>query len=84
MLLKARYTPAPGRDVEYGQGAIERNDLRHREVAENVWLIEVEEGDPTTWERRLNEAAKHGRFTVECATADEEQAVREGRITLQR
>ena len=84
MLLKARYTPAPGSDVEFGQGAIERNDLRHREVQENVWLIAVEEGDAAEWQRRLNATSKHGRFTVECATPEEEQAVREGVITLQR
>jgi hypothetical protein len=84
MLLKARYTPAPGWDVEYGQGAIERNDLRHREVQTNVWLIAVEEGDSADWERRLNETAKHGSFAVECPSPDEEQAVRDGRIELQR
>ena len=84
LLLKARYTPAAGSDPEYGQGAIERNDLRHREVQENVWLIAVEDGDAAEWQRRLNETAKHGRFTVECATAEEEQALRDGLITLQR
>jgi hypothetical protein len=88
VLLKAHYTPVAGTDPEYGQGAIERNDLRHREIAHFVWLFEAEDddGDTAAWERRLNAAVdpKHGSFTVECATPDEDDGVRSGRITLQR
>jgi len=87
VLLKARYTAVKGTDPEYGQGAIERNDLPHREIEHFVWLILVEQpGDPAEWRKRLNDAVdpKHGSFTVERATAEEEEAVRSGRITMQR
>jgi len=86
VLLKAHYTSMPGADPEYGQGAIERNDLAHREIEHFVWLIQPESGDPDEWQRKLNAAVDptHGSFTVECATAEEEQAVRDGTITLQR
>jgi hypothetical protein len=87
MLLKARYTPVAGTDPEYGQGAIERNDLAHREIEPFVWLIQVEEpADPVTWRSNLNAAVgpEHGSFSVACATAEEESAVASGAITLQR
>ena len=86
ILLKARYTSIPGADPEYGQGAIERNDLAHREVEHFVWLIDTDDGDTDAWQRKLNAAVdpKHGSFTVECATPEEEQGVRDGTITLQR
>ena len=86
VLLKARYTSMPDANPEYGQGAIERNDLAHREVEHFVWLIETEDGDAEAWQRKLNAAVdpKHGSFAVECATPEEEQSVRDGTITLQR
>ena len=87
MLLKARYAQVPGTDPSYGQGAIERNDLAHREIEPFVWLIQVEEpGDPATWRANLNAAVspEHGSFTVECATPEEESALAAGKITLQR
>jgi len=85
VLLKARYTSVPGTDPEYAQGAIERNELAHREIEQFVWVFEAE-GSPEEWERRLNGTVDpmHGSFTVECATADEEAGVRDGTITLQR
>jgi len=52
VLLKARYTSVPGTDPEYAQGAIERNELAHREVEQFVWVFEAE-GTPEEWERRL-------------------------------
>jgi len=87
VLLKARYTAVEGSNPEYAQGAIERNDLRHREIEHFVWLILVEApGDGEEWQRRLNAAvdAKHGSFTVERASDDEAARVRSGEITLQR
>lgn len=86
VLLKARYTSVPGTDPEYAQGAIERNELAHREIEHFVWVFETDDGDPAAWERRLNATVdpKHGSFTVECATAEEEQGVRDGRIQLQK
>ena len=87
VLLKARYTAVEGTDPEYGQGAIERNELRHHPLPHLEWLILVEApGDPSEWQARLNAAVdpKHGSFTVERASAEEEKAVREGRVTLQK
>jgi hypothetical protein len=87
VLLKVRYTAVEGTDIEYGQGAIERNDLRHRPLPNLEWLILVEgPADPAEWQARLNQTVnpKHGSFKVECATAEEENAVREGRITMQK
>jgi len=85
VLLKARYTSIPGTDPEYAQGAIERNELAHREIEHFVWVFEAE-GEPEEWERRLNATVdpKHGSFTVECATAEEEEGVRNGTIALQK
>jgi hypothetical protein len=82
-LLKATYTPAPNSDPEYAQGAIERIDVPHREIARFVWIIAVPEtGD---WESRLNAAvdSKHGSFSVTLPSAEEERDVAEGRIVLQ-
>jgi len=87
VLLKARYTSVEGTDPEYAQGAIERNELRHRPLPHLEWLILVDgPAGPAEWQAKLNAAVdpKHGSFTVECATAEEERAVREGRITMQR
>ena len=87
VILKARYTPVPGTDIEYAQGAIERCDVRHREIARLVWLIAVDPpGDAAEWQAKLNANVdpKHGRFLVECATNEEVEAVRSGTIVLQR
>jgi hypothetical protein len=87
VLLRVRYMPVPGTDAEYGQGAIEKNDLAHREVEPFVWLIEVEApGDVAQWRGRLNAVVdpKHGAFSVERASPEDEDALRGGRITLQR
>jgi hypothetical protein len=86
-LLEARYTQVPGTDVEYAQGAIEKNDLAHREIRPLTWLIRVEDPrDPATWQQRLNAVLdpKHGTFTVQPATPEEEKLVENGTITLQR
>jgi len=85
VLLKARYTSVPGTDPEYAQGAIERNELAHREIEHFVWIFEAE-GEPAEWERRLNDTVdpRHGSFKVECATPAEEEGVRNGTITLQK
>jgi hypothetical protein len=87
VVLKVRYAAVEGTDPSYGQGAIERNDLRHRPLPNLEWLILVETtADPAEWQARLNDTVnpKHGSFTVECASAEEERAVREGRITMQK
>jgi len=87
VLLKARYTAVEGTDPEYGQGAIERNDLRHHPLPHLEWLILVDApADAAEWQAKLNASVdpKHGSFVVECATAEEEKAVREGKITMQR
>jgi hypothetical protein len=87
VLLEARYTPVPGSNPEYAQGAIERNDLRHREIEPFVWVILVDApADPAEWQRKLCASVdpKHGSFTVRPATAEEEEALRAGNITLQR
>jgi hypothetical protein len=87
LLLKALYTPVTGTDPEYAQGAIERNDLAHREVVHFAWLIEVPEpGDAAQWRARLNETvdAAHGSFDVVPASEDERRKVECGEITLQR
>lgn len=87
IILKARYTAVPCTDAEYGQGAIERCELRHREVERFVWLVAVDPpGDAVAWQKRLNAAVdpKHGAFAVECASPEEDEAVRSGKILLQR
>lgn len=86
VVLKARYQLVPGTDPGYAQGAIERNDLRHRPLPGLVWLILVEgPADLATWQSKLNAAGdpKHGTFLVECPTAEEESAVRSGTIDFQ-
>lgn len=86
-LLKAVYLPAPQSDPEYGQGAIERNELAHREIEPFVWLIDVPPpNDPAEWQCRLNEAVdpKHGSFHVIDATDEEKRKVESGEIRLQK
>jgi hypothetical protein len=87
VLLKARYIPVAGTDIEYGQGAIERNELSHHPMNDREWLFLVDlPGDPPTWQAKLNATVdpKHGSFVVECPSAEEEEQVRSGRITMQR
>ena len=87
VLLKARYIAVKGTDPEHGREAIERNDLPHHPLPHQQWLILVETpGNPAEWQARLNAAVdpRHGSFLVECASAEEEKAVREGRIRMRR
>lgn len=86
LLLKALYTQVAGTDPEYAQGAIERNELAHREIVRFVWLIEVDGGDAALWKQRLNAAvdAKHGAFEVVDASEEEKRAVECGEVTLQK
>jgi len=89
VLLKATYTPVEGADPEYGQGAIERNELQHREIERFVWLVLIDPDaptDPISWQHRLNDAVdpKYGSFTVGPATEEEWERVRAGEITFQR
>ncbi|MEA2238125.1 MAG: hypothetical protein QOC81_2849 [Thermoanaerobaculia bacterium] len=87
VLLKARYIAVEGTDPEYGQSAIERNELRHHPMPHLEWLI-LAEGpmDAAELKANLNAAVdpKHGSFVVEAPSADEEEQVRSGRITFQR
>lgn len=85
-VLKVRYAAVEGTDLEYGQGAIERNELPHFPLEPVVWLIRVPEpADPDEWQRRLNEAVdpSHGTFTVERPAADELRRVETGEIRFQ-
>lgn len=85
-VIKARYKPVEGTDIEYGQGAIERNELPHREIAPLVWLLKVPvPPDLPHWQKKLNDAVdpKHGSFTVEYPTTDEQRRVESGEITFQ-
>jgi hypothetical protein len=87
VLLKARYTAVKDSDPEYAQGAIERNDLRHREIEHFVWLVLVDApGDPVEWQKKLNASVDgpHGSFVVARASPEEEEQVRSGKIALQR
>src|SRR5437762_2465041 len=65
----------------------ERCDLRHREIERFVWLIAVDPpGDAAAWQKKLSAAVdpKHGAFAVGRASPEEEEAVRSGKIVLQR
>lgn len=75
-----------GSDRELAQGAIERHDLRHREIEPRIWLIEVDSGSAAEWAERLTRAMPEGsgRFQGTIATAEETEKVRRGEITLQR
>jgi len=84
-VLKARYIAVEGTDPEYGQGAIERNELLHHPLPDLAWLI-VAEGSPEEWQAKLNASVdpKHGSFVIECASEEEEAAVRSGKVAMQR
>jgi hypothetical protein len=84
-VLKARYIAVEGTDPEYGQGAIERNEVLHHPLPHLTWLI-VAEGTTEEWQTKLNASVdpKRGSFVVECASEEEEEAVRSGKITMQR
>jgi hypothetical protein len=84
-VLKARYIAVEGTDVEYGQSAIERNELLHHPLPNLQWLI-VADVTPAELQSKLNAAVdpKHGSFVVECASDEEEKAVRSGKITMQK
>lgn len=84
-VLKARYIAVEGTDVEYGQGAIERVEVLHHPLPDRAWLIVVE-GSPEDWQTKLNASVdpKHGSFIVECASEEEEAAVRSGKVVMQR
>ena len=87
LLLKATYRAVEGSDPEYGQGAIEKQDLAHREIVTMVWLVEVTPpADPVEWQRRLNEGVdrRHGSFEVSVPNAEEQRRVDSGEITLQK
>ena len=86
IVRKAIYSPVEGTDVEYGQGAIERNELPHREVEPNVWLVRVPvPGLCAEWQRKLNEAVdpRHGSFEVGELSAEEQARVDRGEIEFQ-
>ena len=86
-LLKAFYSQVKGSDPEYGQVAIEKNELPHREIDRFVWLIQVAApADPAMWQRKLNDAVdpKHGSFRVTDASEEEKRRVAEGKIVLQK
>src|SRR5947207_15510137 len=86
-LLKALYRQVKGSDPEYGQVAIEKNELPHREIERFVWLIQVPApADPADWQRRLNDAVdpKHGSFRVTQASEEEARLVAAGKIILQK
>ncbi len=87
VLLKARYTAVEGTDPEYGQGAVERNELRHHPLPRLEWLILAEAPvSASELQRKLNDAVdpKHGSFVVVSPTAEEEEQVRSGKIMFQR
>ncbi|MEA2165715.1 MAG: hypothetical protein QOK37_3842 [Thermoanaerobaculia bacterium] len=86
-LFKAHYIAVEGTDPEYGQGAIERNEMRHHPLPQLRWLILTDE--PTTapeLQARLNAAVdpKNGSFVIDAPSADEEEQVRSGKIEFQR
>jgi hypothetical protein len=85
-ILKVRYLAVEGTDIEYGQGAIERNELAHSPLEPVVWLIRVPApGEPAEWQRRLDAAVDRslGTFEVEQPTPDEMRRVDAGEIRFQ-
>lgn len=86
MILKAIYLPAEGSDVEYGQGAIERNELSHAPLSDTQWLIRVDSSrDASEWQARLNRSveAAHGSFRIETPAPEELERVASGAIAFQ-
>jgi hypothetical protein len=85
-ILKARYFPVEGSDIEHGQGAIERNELPHHPLEPAVWLIRVPaQPDLSLWRKKLNAAVDpaHGCFDVELPSEEELRRVERGEITFQ-
>src|SRR5258706_16090772 len=83
VLLKAHYRQVPRTDPEYAQGAVEKNDLAHREVEPMTWLILVDEpADPDDWRHRLDSVTdpKHGSWSVTRASAEEVEAGGAGKV----
>lgn len=86
-ILKVRYIAVEGTDIEYGQGAIERNELDHSVLGTSTWLIRVEaHGDPRSWDAKLNASVdpKHGCFHIEQPAEEELRRVESGEITFQK
>lgn len=86
-LFKAHYIAVEGTDPEYGQGAIERNELRHHPLPKLQWLILTDESmSANDLQAKLNAAVdpKNGSFTVGAPSPDEEEQVRSGKIEFQR
>ena len=87
MILKVRYIAVEGTDIEYGQGAIERNELEHSVLGTTTWLIRVAvPGDARAWDAKLNASVDphHGCFHVEQPTEEELRRVKSGEITFQK
>jgi len=84
-VLKVRYIAVEGSNPEYAQGAIERNELLHHPLPHLQWLV-VSDSSAEDLQSRLNDAVdpQHGSFVVECANDEEEEAVRSGKVTMQR
>ena len=84
-VLKARYIAVEGTDIEYGQGAVGSTELLHHPLPHLTWLI-LADGTTAELESKLNASVdpKHGSFVVECASEEEEKAVRSGKVTMQR
>ena len=86
IVLKATYVPVAGSDVEHGQGAIERADLPHAIVAENVWFIRVPlPASCEEWTKRLSEiaGAHYGTFEVVELSPEEQARVDRGEVEFQ-
>ena len=84
-VLKARYIAVEGTDPEHGQGAIERNEVLHHPLPHLTWMI-LADDTPASLQSKLNASVdpKHGSFVVECASEEEEAAVRSGKMPMQR
>ncbi len=86
MILKVRYIAVKGTDIEYGQGAIERNELEHGVLDSSTWLIRIAPSDPRSWEAKLNASVdpNHGCFLIEQPTEEELRGVESDEITFQK
>jgi len=86
VILRVTYTPVPETDIEYGQGAIERNELVHYPLTGVTWLIQVPApGDLEEWRQRLDASVRgqRGTFAVQCPSAEEQARVDRGEIPFQ-